>query len=374
MNKSTSAKNGTYYDLNKEVGDLKYAGYSVKDSVCVGTKATPCINDFEFFVINNDTEQRSALQRCDGIMGLAPDNDDNGPSYMTSLRNLSLISKLQVSMLMQSMNGGKSKMTFGGYDKADLKPFPTAKEPKIYWYDNRFDEKEWGTEMRRMMLGDVPLDNTTTGQIYAKIDSFSPYIQIPGTYFDVFENYMKANHTEMTCTSISHEFGICYATNMTCDSIMSKYANFTIRFNDSMGFVVPPKSYLKNDKTASGIPMCYHMVIMSSLNPNIVVLGDTFIENYMVIYDFENTTIGLNGWAFEDLPIEPPRPSTPSDKTTMIVIIIAVCIIALAGAGAAVVLIKKRNAKLSSNLQSYDKLAESDVYQKPQIYKSDRLN
>lgn len=56
------------------------------------------------------------LQKCDGIMGLAPDNDDNGPSYMTSLRNISLIDQLQISFQMTSMNKKKSLMTFGGYD------------------------------------------------------------------------------------------------------------------------------------------------------------------------------------------------------------------------------------------------------------------
>jgi hypothetical protein len=51
-------------------------------------------------------------------MGLAPDNDDNGPSYMTSLRNISLIDQLQISFQMTSMNKKKSVMTFGGYDHA----------------------------------------------------------------------------------------------------------------------------------------------------------------------------------------------------------------------------------------------------------------
>lgn len=55
-------------------------------------------------MIKNDTSERSALQRCDGIMGLAPDTDDNGPSYMTSLRNLTLIDQLQISFQMNSMN------------------------------------------------------------------------------------------------------------------------------------------------------------------------------------------------------------------------------------------------------------------------------
>lgn len=95
---------------------MRYAGLTVKDSLCVGATANPCVPDFEFFVIKNDTENRAMLQRTDGVMGLAPDREDNGPSYLTSLRNLSLIHKLQVGVRMTSMNGGRSRITFGGYN------------------------------------------------------------------------------------------------------------------------------------------------------------------------------------------------------------------------------------------------------------------
>lgn len=49
-------------------------------------------------------------------------------------------------------------MTFGGYDPAHLKPYPSAKNPAIYWFDNKHDDKEWGTEMRNMHLDGVSLD------------------------------------------------------------------------------------------------------------------------------------------------------------------------------------------------------------------------
>jgi len=39
-----------------------------------------------------------------------------------------------------------------------------------------------------------------------------------------------------------------------------------------------------------------------------IILGDVFLENYYTVYDYEDTTIGFNGWVETELPIEPPRP------------------------------------------------------------------
>lgn len=104
-------------------------------------------------------------------MGLAPDENDNGPSFMTSLRNLTIINRLMVSLEMYSLGKGTSRITFGGYTNSSMRPYPSAKAPQIYWYDNMYDDKEWGTEMRNIYFDGVSLDDNNL--TYAKIDSFS---------------------------------------------------------------------------------------------------------------------------------------------------------------------------------------------------------
>ena len=56
-NSSTSitAKNGTFYKPENEKGGMKYAGTTVKDTVCIDYSADKktCVEDFEFFVIRN---------------------------------------------------------------------------------------------------------------------------------------------------------------------------------------------------------------------------------------------------------------------------------------------------------------------------------
>ena len=95
---------------------MQLSGGSMKDILCMGNGMVNCVTDFEFFVIRNQTDEtKDILQRTSGVLGLAPDEADNGPSFLTSLRALKKISSLQVGIKMNSMGGG-SKLTMGGYD------------------------------------------------------------------------------------------------------------------------------------------------------------------------------------------------------------------------------------------------------------------
>jgi hypothetical protein len=85
------------------VNEIKWSGDTVKDTVCIGAASNPCVSDYEFFVIQNDTAQRQELQGTAGIMGMAPDSVDDGPAFLTALKTAGLIGKLQVSFLMTSL-------------------------------------------------------------------------------------------------------------------------------------------------------------------------------------------------------------------------------------------------------------------------------
>lgn len=81
-----------------------------------------------------------------------------------------------------SSNGQKtSKMTIGGIDTSLMLPYPSANDRKFYNYDNKYDEKEWGTELRNIYLQNSTHNVTIdSGKLtYAKVDTFSPYIQLP---------------------------------------------------------------------------------------------------------------------------------------------------------------------------------------------------
>jgi len=79
---------------------LQY-GQTVKDTVCVNNKAnhsTPCVPDFDFFEITNESKYRSNLSGSEGILGLAPDSIANGPSFLSKLYDLKLIGNLSIGL------------------------------------------------------------------------------------------------------------------------------------------------------------------------------------------------------------------------------------------------------------------------------------
>ena len=80
---------------------------------------------------------------------------------------------------------------------SQLRPYPTAEAPEIYWYQNDRGEAVWGTEMRDMLYDGVSLDGD--GTYYVRIDTFTNYIKLPPDYYTNFMRVMQANHSEMVC-------------------------------------------------------------------------------------------------------------------------------------------------------------------------------
>ena len=260
---------------------------------------------------------------------------------------------------MSTKDSTKSKVVLGGYDPANMLPYPTASSPNFYWYDNVHDDKEWGIEVRDIQIDGVSLDSGIL--TYASVDPFDPFVQLPDAYYKNYKAYMAANHTEMVCMDAVIGFGICMAQGITCESIMGNYTNITIRLNDSYGYVLPPSSYLKTEITESGNTLCYSMVIGNSLFTDKITLGDVFMENYHAILDFGNTSIGLNGFVIEDLPVVPTKRS--SGLTTTIIVVAGAGILLLAIVSGVCHIMKKRRDNLKLSLEHYNQIEnESEVY------------
>ena len=86
---------------------------------------------------------------------------------------------------MIAQGDGVSLLTLGGVDQNQMLPYPSATDKKIYFYENLHDDLEWGSEIRNVLVCDpsgwISLDNGY--KTYAKVDTFSPYIQLPKENF-----------------------------------------------------------------------------------------------------------------------------------------------------------------------------------------------
>jgi hypothetical protein len=55
---------------------------------------------------------QKGINGFDGILGLSPDDTDNGPSYISALKDSGIIDKKIISFFLSRSTG--SKFTFGG--------------------------------------------------------------------------------------------------------------------------------------------------------------------------------------------------------------------------------------------------------------------
>jgi len=58
---SQTAVNGTAYKPDNPFNELKYAGSSMIDRVCMVSKNSVCLDEFEFFVVRNNTYETRDL-------------------------------------------------------------------------------------------------------------------------------------------------------------------------------------------------------------------------------------------------------------------------------------------------------------------------
>ena len=69
------------------------------DTVCLSdTNSESCVNNFQFFMIDSET----GLNQVDGILGLSPAVDANGPSYMEALHSQGQIDEYKVSFQLNN--------------------------------------------------------------------------------------------------------------------------------------------------------------------------------------------------------------------------------------------------------------------------------
>lgn len=127
--------------------------------------------------------------------------------------------------------------------------YPNPADAKFQTY--QCVDKTWEIEVRGFSF----LGKTTETDYlsYAVIDSFARGIQIPKDEYFKFAVEMKKLFNDPNDEFYCEPFQ-CYFLDKSCkeESIVSKLTNFTIRFNDTFGFTIPPSVYLRDGALMAG--------------------------------------------------------------------------------------------------------------------------
>jgi hypothetical protein len=111
------------------------------DQVCVyiGTHNKTCVyTGFTFFEITSISGPK--LGEYSGILGLAPDDPNNGPSYISAMKNSDLISRRMLGMQINRDNL-QSIVTYGGVTASMMWKDNSTQAPVFYYPTT--DPKRW---------------------------------------------------------------------------------------------------------------------------------------------------------------------------------------------------------------------------------------
>ncbi len=161
---------------------------------------------------------------------------------------------------------------------------------------------------------------TLSNNIKMQIDSFFPGIVLPKDMWSSFRNFIESKKKEgrgwknLTCYSDPFVSTCKFIGDRCQDLDLGSHYNFSITLNNQTKMHVPVKSFTKSERLLVNrteeqnncIIMIYYREDQKDAG---VILGNSFFENYYVMWDFDIMKIGFNGY-FETVKPD-PQPLNP---------------------------------------------------------------
>jgi len=154
-------------------------GDDVLDTVCIFKKDGLCAKSFKFLAVS---KMDPSMLDIDGGIGLAPDDLANGPSFIATLQDQTIISEKKFGLIIGPKNQSdiKSTITIGGYDETMFKD----ESKVINWYPI-VNQARWEIALQDLKMGNKSI-YTSSKKRGAVLDSFFPYIAISPSDFVAF--------------------------------------------------------------------------------------------------------------------------------------------------------------------------------------------
>jgi hypothetical protein len=120
-------------------------GDDAQDRVCMHDNNT-CVLNFRFLGVTNSQN----ISAIDGIIGLAPDDPSNGPSFVAQLKTDGYIDKKMFGIGLKT-SSSNANITFGSVDSS---------YSNIIWYNQKYNSN-WTVELWSVTIGTTTLHATT---------------------------------------------------------------------------------------------------------------------------------------------------------------------------------------------------------------------
>eukprot|EP00347_Sterkiella_histriomuscorum_P017906 403347527 len=350
----TAVNSDTVSAYNATYGQFVVVGDDIQDTVCIFDKKQWCADKFRFLTV---TDVLDSMTPMDGVIGLAPDDQYNGPSFIATLFEQKKIDKKMLGIMITTVDSGKeSSIVLGGYDDTQWKDY-TNKD--LRWYTTTTSQA-W-----RISVNDIKIEDTSIFQSssrkQAQFNTFYPFISLPVQEFQAFMSDLK---NRVKTTQCNDKTGICYYPGK-CEKQSRNLKDFKIQFADNKVYSVPVKLYVQEQLSETQSPECRVLIVRTNETvQDYVVLGQPFLHNYYQVFDYDQNRIGLYLHQFsivskiEENGID--NRDAPTGLAPWATALIVISILIIVGIIIAVYLIRKRNKKLAEQLVDYSRLSEND--------------
>ena len=223
-----------------------------------------------------------------GTLGLGP-NRNKVPSFVDSMKNLKLIDKKVMSFSINYHNSTtteqtESYVTFGAVNGNDYKGNMYNHEAVT---DNTMNNW-WTLPLKGLQYNNKNIFKSQVN--YAIIDSGTSFIYLPKTDWDAFNSSISTVEGLSCSTHVKNGADqYCKSFTKTCDELQDSIGTLAIEL-ESVKYTIPAKGFLIENILRA---KCVVGISYISDTNDMVILGDTFMRNFYISFEYENSRVGL---------------------------------------------------------------------------------
>jgi len=173
-----------------------------------------------------------------------------------------------------------SYVTLGGYPDASAYTGHFVKQPLVKKYS-----MWWTMRLTNIKIG--PNSGKLNAKYFAIADTGTSFLYLLEEDFSSFKVMVMNASSDFICDTVNA--GYCYSNVTTCDAYWAQLEPLTL-FLDHNIYVIQPEGYTISNAWEGSA--CVVAVSYTS-NNDVYVLGDTFLRNFVSVFDYKHNTISF---------------------------------------------------------------------------------